>query len=110
MHGRAGTRVVSAVGTVTAACHGFKISQFPSNESLYAAGLREYQKKHWSNAIAAFEKLTNDLPARDTLLPRAFWYLGWSPSHQRGQLPAAQRLSRLVEAFSDRTVADDSAP
>src|SRR4030095_3315349 len=44
-------------------------------ETLYGAGLREYQRRHWGNAVAAFEKLTTDLPARDTLLPRAYWYL-----------------------------------
>jgi outer membrane protein assembly factor BamD len=109
MHVRTWTRVVIAVAALTAACHGFKINQFPSNESLYGAGLREYQKKHWSNAIAAFDKLTNALPARDTLLPRAYWYLGWSHSHQRERLLAAQSFSRLFESFPDDTLADDAA-
>jgi outer membrane protein assembly factor BamD len=109
MHARTWTSVAIAVAVATAACHGFKISQFPSNESLYAAGLREFQKKKWSNAIAAFEKLTNDLPARDTLLPRAYWYLAQAHSHQREQLLAAQSYSRLFESFPDDTLADDAA-
>ena len=33
------------------------------------------------NAVAAFEKLTTDLPARDTLLPRAHWFL--ARAHQQ---------------------------
>lgn len=106
---RTWTCVAIAAAAAVTACRGFKITQFPSNESLYAAGLREYQKKHWANAIAAFEKLTNDLPARDSLLPRAYWYLATAHKRQDEHLLAAQSYSRLFESFPDDTLADDAA-
>jgi outer membrane protein assembly factor BamD len=110
MHARTWTCVAIAAAAALTACRGgFRLSQFPSNQSLYAAGLREYQRKHWSNAITAFEKLTNDLPARDTLLPRAYWYLASSHENQREHLLAAQSFTRLFESFPDDTLADDAA-
>jgi hypothetical protein len=55
-----------------AACHpDFQIAKFPTNEALYRAGQAEFAVAHWDNAIAVFDKLTTDLPARDTLLPGA---------------------------------------
>lgn len=110
MHVRTFTSVAIAAAAALAACRGgFRITQFPSSEALYAAGQREYQRGRWNNAIAAFEKLTNDLPARDTLLPRAYWYLGSSHEHQREHLLAAQSFTRLFESFPDDTLADDAA-
>jgi len=50
----------------------FELKKFTNNESLYSASLREYQRHHWDNAISGFEKLTTDLPARDSLLPRSY--------------------------------------
>lgn len=102
------TVAIAAAAALTA-CRGFKITQFPSNESLYAAGLREYERTHWDNAIAAFEKLTNDLPARDTLLARSYWYLASAHARQREHLLAAQSFTRLFESFLEDTLADDAA-
>ena len=110
MHARTWIRVAIAAAAALTACRaGFRISKFPSNESLYSAGLNEYQRKHWSSAIAAFEKLSNDLPARDTLLPRAFWYLANAHDRQREHLLAAQSFTRLYESFPDDSLADDAA-
>ena len=54
-----------------AACHpDFQLKNYKNNEQLFRAGLREFERHKWDNAIAAFEKLTLDLPARDSLLPR----------------------------------------
>lgn len=100
---------LAALTLVLSACHAFKVSRYPTHESLYAAGQREYQRRHWGNAILAFEKLTNDLPARDTLLPRAYWYLANSHERQKEHLLAAQSFSRLYESFPDDTLADDAA-
>jgi outer membrane protein assembly factor BamD len=101
---------IAAAAALTGACRGgFRVNQYPSNESLYSAGLREYQRKHWGNAILAFEKLTTDLPARDSLLPRSYWYLGSAHEHQREHLLAAQSFTRLYESFPDDTLADDAA-
>lgn len=88
---------------------GFRLSRYPNNQALYDAGLREFQRRKWGNAIQAFEKLTTDLPARDTLLPRAFWYLGTAHRRQREHLLAAQSFTRLYESFLDDSLADDAA-
>jgi outer membrane protein assembly factor BamD len=110
MHARTFTYVaIAAAAAVTACRGGFRVNQFPSNEALYTAGVTEFQRKHWSNAIAAFEKLTTALPARDTLLPRSFWYLASAHSRQREHLLAAQSFERLFESFPDDTLADDAA-
>lgn len=86
----------------------FELKNFPTSETLYRAGLREFQRRRWDYAIQAFEKLTLDLPARDTLLPRAYWYLGKSHAHKKQYLLAAQSFSRLTESFPDDTLADDA--
>ena len=110
MHARTWIYVAIAAAAALTACRaGFRVNRFPTNEALYSAGLREFEQKHWSNAIAAFEKLTNDLPVRDTLLPRSYWYLAQAHARQDEHLLAAQSFTRLFESFPDDTLADDAA-
>ena len=110
MHARTWTHVAIAAATALAACRGgFRVNRFPSSEALYAAGLREYQQRHWGNAVLAFEKLTLDLSPRDTLLPRSFWYLANAHARQNEHLLAAQSFSRLFESFPDDTLAPRAA-
>lgn len=87
----------------------FQLKNLTTNEALYSASLHEYQRKHWDNAITGFEKLTTDLPARDSLLPRSYWYLASAHQRQDEFLLAAQSFSRLVESFPDDSLADDAA-
>jgi outer membrane assembly lipoprotein YfiO len=95
---------------IVAACHpDFQLKDFTSNEALYMASLKEFQRHKWDNAITGFEKLTTDLPPRDTLLPRSYWYLASAHQHSGEYLLAAQSFSRLVESFPDDSLADDSA-
>ena len=86
----------------------FELKNYPTSESLYNAGLREYNRGRWDYAVQAFEKLTLDLPARDSLLPRSYWYLGQSHKHKKQYLLAAQGFSRLTESFPDDSLADDA--
>ena len=79
-----------------------------SNARLFEAGLREYRNERWENAIAAFERLTLELPARDTLLPLANFYLGKAHYRRKEFLLAGQAFSRLAEAFPSDTLADDA--
>jgi outer membrane assembly lipoprotein YfiO len=96
--------------TLAAACHpDFQLKSYKTNEQLFRAGLREFDRHKWDNAIAAFEKLTLDLPARDSLLPRSYWYLATSHERQGEHLLAAQSYSKLVESFPDDTLSDDAA-
>ena len=93
-----------------AACHpDFQITQYATNDKLYQAAAREFAAGRWDNAVAAFEKLTTDLPARDTLLPRAFWYLAKAHENRDEHVLAATSFSRLVESFPDDTLSDDAA-
>jgi outer membrane protein assembly factor BamD len=99
---------VLALGVLCACSQSFKLSRFRTNDTLYAAATREYNARHWDNAIQAFERLTLDLPARDTLLPRAFWYLATAHARKGEHLLAAQGYSRLNQTFPDDTLADDA--
>jgi outer membrane assembly lipoprotein YfiO len=85
-----------------------RLQKQSSNEARYRLATREYERKHWENAIAAFDRLTIDLPARDTLLPRAYFYLGKAHARNGENLLAAQSFTRLPEAFPDDTLADDA--
>jgi outer membrane protein assembly factor BamD len=95
---------------VVVACRpDFELKKFTSNEALYTASLRQFQGHHWDNAITGFEKLTTDLPPRDTLLPTSYWYLASAHRNQKEYLLAAQSFSRLVETFPDDSLAARSA-
>jgi outer membrane assembly lipoprotein YfiO len=90
----------------TVACsRGFKIGVYKSNESLYAAGLKQFQARKWDNAIMVFDKLTLELSARDSLLPRAYFYLATAHDRKGEHLLAAQGFTRLSETFPDDTLA-----
>ncbi|MEO8561353.1 MAG: outer membrane protein assembly factor BamD [bacterium] len=93
-----------------AACHpDFKVATYKTNETLYRAAMEEYQRGRWENAVTAFEKLTTDLPARDTLLPRAHWYLALAHQQRQEWVLAGASFTRLVESFPDDTLSDDAA-
>ncbi len=87
---------------------GFKLSRYTTNEALYAAAKQQFDRGKWDNAVSAFEKLTFDLPARDTLLPLAHWYLAKSYSGRKEHLLAAQAYNRLSESFATDTLADNA--
>ena len=104
---RLGLLVLSAVAA--AGCsRGFRVNRFRTNEALYVAGLAELQKRKWDNAVLAFEKLTFDLPARDTLLPSAQWYLAKAHAGRGEHLLAAQAYNRMAESFATDSLADDA--
>jgi outer membrane protein assembly factor BamD len=102
--------LLAAMLFAIAACHPeFQITQYPTNDTLYRAATREYAAARWDNAVSAFEKLTTDLPARDTLLPRAYWFLAKAHENRGEWVLAATSFTRLVESFPDDTLSDDAA-
>jgi outer membrane protein assembly factor BamD len=102
--------LVAMLLLAVAACHpDFKVGKFTTDEALYRAGLEEFRQHHWENAVTAFEKLTTDLPARDTLLPRSHWYLARAHQERHEWVLAGTSFQRLVESFPDDTLADDAA-
>lgn len=103
-------RAAAGLCVLLAACKpDFVLKRYNTHEKLFQAGLREFQRRKWDNAITAFEKLTLELPARDSLLPRSYWYLATAHERQGDHLLAAQSYSKLVESFPDDTLSDDSA-
>lgn len=92
---------------VLAACHHrpFLAAKFASNEELYRASLHELTRHHWDNAVSGFERLTTELPARDPLLPLAYFYLGKAHEGRHEYILAAQAFSRIPESFPEDTLA-----
>ena len=86
----------------------FNLRQFPNNEALYVAGLQQLQLKKWDNAVLIFEKLTLELPARDTLLPSSHLHLAEAYARRGEHLLSAQSYSRLAESFATDSLADDA--
>lgn len=74
---------------------------------LYRAAMVEYEAERWENAITAFERLSRELPARDTLLARVYYMLGMSHEQRDEHLLAAQSFQRIMETFPNDTLADD---
>ncbi len=102
--------MLAALLMILSACRGgFRVERFGGESGpLFTAGVTELSQKHWGNAVAAFEKLTTDLPARDTLLPLSHFYLGKARSGNAEHLLAAQAYNKVSENFPDDTLADDA--
>lgn len=101
------TVVLAAILVV--GCHhkpGFEPLKFASHQALFDASLGELRKHKWSHAVAGFEKLTTDLPARDPLLPESYYYLGEAHMGSKEYILAAQSYSRVAENFPEDTLAD----
>ncbi len=90
------------------ACASFRADRIPAGPPLYEASLAQFERGKWSNAIQGFERLTLELPARDSLLPRAHYYLGMARRRNGEQLLAAQSFTRLVSTFPGDTLSDDA--
>ena len=102
-------RVLAAVVVALAACRpDFELKRFTQHAALYQASLRELQHRHWDNAVAGFERLTIELPARDSLMPLSLFHLGKARQGKKEWLLAAQAFTRLTESFPDHEFADDA--
>jgi outer membrane protein assembly factor BamD len=101
--------LILAGGAALAACSGgFKLTRYPTTDTLFQAAMEQFRRKKWDNAVQAFEKLTFDLPARDTLLPLAHFYLARAYAERGDHLLAAQAFTRMSESFATDTLADDA--
>lgn len=92
----------------TGCFHTLNPREFTSSTDLFLAGKREFERGKWNNAINAFERLTVDLPTRDTLLAPAHWYLGQARLRKKERLLAAQSFMRLADAFPADSLADNA--
>jgi outer membrane protein assembly factor BamD len=101
--------LLGALGLIAAACaEQFKPRSFPTTMALFQASVREFDRRHWDNAIAGFDLLAQQLPARDTLLADVYWYQGQVHGRRAEHLLAAQAYSRILDAFPDDSLADDA--
>ena len=98
----------SLLAVAVACAPGFQTKNYHTHPDLSSASLAEYDKKRWDNAVTGFERLTLDLPVRDTLLPRAYWYLAMAHEQKGEHLLAATSFLRLAETFVDDSIADDA--
>lgn len=92
----------------TGCFHALNPRDFTSSTDLFVAGKRAFERGKWQNAINAFERLTLDLPTRDSLLPPSHWYLGQARLKKRERLLAAQSFLRLAEQYPQDSLADDA--
>jgi len=100
-------RLFTAGCLLTLGCHQFKPTDYPNEPDLYRESLRRLEAGDNQSAIAGFERLTLQLPARDTLLPRSHYHLGRAHGRQKEWLLAAQAFARLTSLFPDDSLADD---
>ncbi|MCA0376447.1 MAG: outer membrane protein assembly factor BamD [Gemmatimonadetes bacterium] len=91
--------------TMVGCGRGFQPRDFATPEALFRASLLEFERKHWEDAQAGFEKLTNDLSARDPLLAPAFYWLALTHERRHEYLLAAQAFERLTDGFPEDTLA-----
>ena len=106
MHRFSWILAVTAVFALSGCRPDFQLKKFTTNEALYKASLRQFERGKWDDAVAGFEKLTLELAPRDTLAPKSFWYLGLARQRQHDYQPAAQAFNRIFESFPDDTLAE----
>lgn len=97
--------LLSMAITIASCSGGFKPQNFANPEALFRASLFEFEQKNWENAQLGFERLSNDLSARDPLLAPAYYYLALSHEHRKEYLLAAQAFQRVTDGFPDDTLA-----
>ena len=101
--------LLGALGLLVAACSKqFQPRKFATTLDLFRASVHEYDRHHWDNALAGFDLLAQQLPARDTLLADVYWYQGQTHERKQEHLLAAQAYSRIIDAFPDDSLADDA--
>lgn len=99
--------LLAALALAVGCSSALNVNAFPSNEALFTAGVERFEAGRYGDAITAFERLTFNLPSRDTLLPRSHWYLGMARRANNERLLAAQAFVRLAEQHPTDTLADD---
>lgn len=93
---------------VVLGCGGFRPRDYQNTIDLYRESLRRLQAGNAGDAILGFERLTLELSARDTLLPRAHYYLGQAYARNKSWFEAAKAYNALVTLFPEDTLADDA--
>lgn len=108
---RAALLVSAAVSPAAfgAACaKAFNAAKITSAPALYRASEDRFRRRKWDDALAGFDRLATQLPARDTLLPRVYFFQGRAHARKGEHLLAAQAYARIGDAFPDDPLADQA--
>jgi outer membrane protein assembly factor BamD len=108
MHASAYRRLTLLGCLLVGGCAGFRPQNYPNPVDLYRESLARLEAGKEQDAIAGFERLTLELPARDTLLPRSHFHLGRAHAKRKDWLLAAQAFTRMASEFPDDSLADDA--
>ncbi len=101
-------RILVIAALLAVACKpAFNAATYADVDTLHKAAVAEYNAKHYDNAAKAFERLTTELPARDSRMPSAIYFLAKSQEKNGDRLLAAKTYSRIYEQFPEDTLADD---
>jgi outer membrane assembly lipoprotein YfiO len=87
---------------------GFQVRDYPSPLELYVAGMEQFRHEKWKNAVTALDQVAVLLGPRDTLLPRAHFYLAQAHFQREHYLLASKSYEDLYRGFPDDTLADDA--
>jgi outer membrane protein assembly factor BamD len=91
-------RLVMLAGSlVLAACRAAGGGQLGTPETLYTDAMRAFRAGHFAEAAGDFQRLQFDLPARDTLLPMAGFYLAESQAAQGDPVTAAREFRKVAD-------------
>lgn len=99
---------IAATLVVTACAAGFDAAKYTNPVDLYRASSQRLQRRKWDDALAGFDRLATQLPARDTLLPRVYFAQGQSRARKGEHLLAAQAYARIQDAFPDDSLAPEA--
>lgn len=108
MHAPAYRRLLVVGCLLALGCNRWRPENYPNPVDLYTESLRRLDAGNEQDAILGLEKLTLELPARDTLLPRAHFHLGRAHAQRNDWLLAAQAYTRMASEFPDDSLADDA--
>lgn len=100
--------LLMAAAGLQACSRGFQVRDYQSPISLYMAGLEEFRRGKWKNVVTALDQVVVLLPPRDTLLPRAHFYLAQAHTKREHYLLASKSYEDLYRGFSEDTLADDA--
>ncbi len=99
---------IAAVGLAAACAPGFEAAKYTNPVDLYRAAGNRMQRHKWGDALAGYDRLASQLPARDTLLPRVYFAQGQAHAKQGEHLLAAQAYARIQDAFPDDSLAPEA--
>lgn len=104
------TRAAAAAAAfVMSACAAsFDAAKYTNPVQLYRASSQAMQRHKWDDALAGYDRLASQLPARDTLLPRVYFAQGQAHARKREHLLAAQAYARIQDAFPDDSLAPEA--